>query len=566
MGLEGGGRSALKCKYLLFLALIFFFIISPAYAETVLNEGFIDTSLVDLVKTTARIDTSNNYVLLPRQSLASSVNMLENGMGYATASKEGVSIYEYNDAAGRVEQNALYSCPWATEATGVSIRQDNLNLWAITPDSIAYYKFNGAGMSNDPALKITGLVDVLSVAAFKNKDRALMLQNDGSKAKITRYDAGANLNPALVFKPDITDPVAVSMVNDSPDFRLYTRDSVYYFSYDEAGGTYLEDPAKRITGLAGVISGSSDETGNSVLTNTDMSYYVNNDTGGASRVDVFSPGPVAVPVAVSLKPGTYEQILLDESGNVRWWTYDDAAGRMVRDSNMEISGLNLNKGYAHPRSYFSVSLNTATAYDAVYLTVNEIKPAGTSVNYFVSSNGGADFTAVIPGSWVAVPAGTNFVVRAVLDTSDPQQTPKILHVTLNVENDLIMEGNINPQPAERGRNLTILARAVKLTTGAAVILDSCSVRYPLETKANGDPALPEGESPNNVVMVYDARTGFWEHTFTVPEKTVNGRWPDDGVYQIRIIGIKAGTEKQLISNFEIYGNILKRLILRTLTW
>jgi len=566
VGLEGGDRSALNFKYLLFLALIFFFIISPAYAETVLNEGFIDTSLVDLTKTTALVDTANNYVLLPRQSLASSVNMLENGMGYATASKEGVSIYEYNDAAGRVEQNTLYSCPWATEATGVSIRQDNLNLWAITPDSIACYKFNGAGMSNDPALKITGLVDVLSVAAFKNKDRVLVLQNEGSKAKITRYEAGANLNPALVFQPDISDPVSVSMVNDSPDFKLYTKDSVYYFSYDEAGGTYIEDPAKRITGLARVISGSSDETGNSVLTNTDMGYYANNDTGGASRVDVFSPGPVAVPVAVSLKPGTYEQIFLDESGNVHWWTYDDAAGRMVRDSDMEISGLNLNKGYAHPRSYFSVSLNTAAAYDAVCLTVNEIKPAGTSVNYFVSSDGGADFTAVIPGSWVAVTAGTNFVVRAVLDTADSLQTPKLLHVTLNVENDLIMEGNINPQPVERGRNVTISARAVKLTTGAAVALDSCSVRYPLETKANGDLALPDGESPNNVVMVYDAGTGFWEYTFTVPEKTVNGRWSDDGVYQVRLIGKKTGFQKEITYNLEINGNIMRRLILRTVTW
>lgn len=562
--MKGGGRSALKNKCLLFFFLIFLCLSSPAFAGVILDEGFTDTSLVDLTKTSARVDIVNHQVLLPFQSLASSINMLENGTGYATASKEGIRLYEYNDATGRVEQNNVYSCSWATDATGVSIRQDNLNVWTITPDSIAYYKFDGAGMSDDPALKTTGLVDVLSVAAYKARDSALLLQSEGNKVKITRYEVGANLNPALVFKPDISDPVSVSMVNDSPDFRLFTKDSVYYFSYDEAGGTYIEDPARKIAGLSGVISGSSDEAGNSILTNNDVSYYINNDAGGASRVEVFSPGPVNIPVAVSLKPGAYEQVFLDENGNVQWWTYDDAVGSMVRDPNMELSGLNLNKGYAHPRSYYSLNVNTPTPYDAAYLTVAEDNPAGTSISYYVSSDGGVSFTAVTPGRWVAVPSGSNFVVKAVLDTGDPQQTPKLLHVALNVDDDLVLEGNINPQPAERGRNVAVSARAVRLTTGFAVTLDSCSVRYPLETKANGGPALPDGESPTDAVMVYNAGTGFWEHTFTVPEKSVDGRWTDDGVYRVRITGIKGFSQKQTNISFVLAGNIMGRLIIRSL--
>ncbi|KJS02161.1 MAG: hypothetical protein VR68_03885 [Peptococcaceae bacterium BRH_c4a] len=554
----------MKNKCLLFFFLIFLCLSSPAFAEVILDEGFTDTSLVDLTKTTARVDTVNNCALLPWQSLAGSVNMLENGMGYATASKEGIRLYEYNDATGRAEQNNVYSCLWATDATGVSIRQDNLNVWAITPDSIAYYKFDGAGMSNDPALKTTGLVDVLSVAAYKAGDSALVLQSSGNKAKITRYEAGANLNPALVFQPDITDPVSVSMVNDSPDFRLFTKDSAYYFSYDEAGGVYVEDPARKIAGLSGVISGSGDEAGNSILTNTDVGYYINNDAGGASRVEVLSPGPVNNPVAVSLKPGAYEQVFIDENGNVQWWTYDDAAGSMVRDPNMEISGLEPNKGYAHPRSYHSLNVNTPTHYDAAYLIVAEDKPAGTSVSYYLSSDGGAVFTAVAPGSWVAVPSGSNFVLRAVLDTGHRQKTPRLLHVTLEVDNDMVLQTDINPQPAERGRNVTISARAVRLTTGAVVALDSCSVRYPLETKANGEPSLPGGEFPADAVMVYNAGTGFWEHAFTVPEKSVDGRWADDGVYRVKITGIKGFSQKQTAINFVLAGNIMGRLIIRSL--
>ncbi len=539
---------------------------SPAFAETVLDDGFADAAMVDLAKTTARVDTVNHYVLLPWQSLAGAVDTLESGMGFAVASKDGVTLYEYDDATGGMARNPLYSCPWAVDVTGVSIRQDNLNMWAVSGNSVAYYKFNGAGMSNDPALKLTGLTDVLSVAAFKSADSALLLQREGGKAKITRYDAGAGLNPALVFQSDINDPVRISMVNDSPDFMLFTKNAAYYFSYDDAGGTYVEDPARRITGLADVVSGSSGDTGHSVLTSSDLGYYMNNDAGGASRVEVFSPGPVSNPVAVSLKPGTFEQIFLDENGNVQWWTYDDARGRMIRDPDMEVIGLNLNKGYARPRSYFSKAVNTATSYDAARLAVTEDRPTGTSIAYYVSSDGGAAFTAVTPGTWTAIPGGSSFVVRAVLDTADPQQTPKILRVILEVEEDLVLEGKITPQPAERGRNATIMARAVSLTSGAAVTLDSCSVRYPLETKADGSPALPDGQLPADAAMAYNPATGWWEHTFTVSEKTVSGRWPDDGAYLAGITGVKGAAQKQMALNMEISGNILQRLIIRTINW
>lgn len=554
-----------KLWFSLALAFLIFWPATPAFPEIVLDEGFNDTALVDLTKTTARVDTANNCVLLPWQSLASSLSMIENGLGYATVSKEGISLYEYDDAAGRAVQNPIYSCAWATDATGVSLRQDNLNVWAITPDSIAYYRFNGAGMSNDPALKVTGLVDVLSVAAFKTNDSALLLQSEGNKAKITLYEAAAGLNPSLVFQPNIDNPVAISMVNHSPDFRLYTKDSVYYFSYDEAGGAYIEDPAGKITGLSGIVSGSSDQTGNVILTNTDLRYYINNDTGGASRVEVLSTGPVSAPVAVSLKPGTYEQVLLDESGSVRWWTYDDAGERMVRDPVMEINGPELNRGYAHPRSYYSVVLSTKDLYDAAYLSVTEEKPAGTSISYYVSSDGGGTFNAITPGSWAAIPRGNSFVVRAVLDTGDAKKTPKLLHVTLEAEEDLMLEGSISPQPAERGRNATISARAVRLTTGEPAALDSCSVRYPLEAKANGEPALPDGEVPAVAAMGYNASSGCWEYTFTVPEKTAGERWPDDGIYIARITGIKGSLQKEADLSMEISGNIMERLIIRTLS-
>ncbi|MCL6479233.1 MAG: hypothetical protein K6T65_12635, partial [Peptococcaceae bacterium] len=327
-----------------------------------------------------------------------------------------------------------------------------------------------------------------------------------------------------------------------------------------------EDPARRITGLSDVVSAGSDETGNSVLTSTDLGYYMNNGTGGASRVEVYSPGPVNSPVAVSLRPGTYDQVFIDENGNVQWWTYDDAAGGMARVPSLEVSGLDLNWGYAHPREYYSVVLKTVPPCDAACLTVAEDKPAGTLISYYISSDGGSSFTPITPGGWTAVSKGSNFVLKATLDTADTQQTPRILQVTLEVDEDFIITGNISPYPAERGRNVTISARAVRLTTGAPVMLDSCAVRYPLETKKNGEPALAGGQLPIDAPMIYNAVSGFWEYTFTVPEKTVAGRWPDDGVYLVCITGLLETAQKQITLDLEVNGNILGRLIIRTVSW
>lgn len=562
-----GGVSQFVRRYIFaFIYLLLVLSCSPtAHAQIVLDDGFTDTSQVDMTRTTALVDTANHWVQLPIQSLASAIDAMDSGYGYAVASKSGVTLYEKDDATGKIAPNTLYSCPWATDATGVSLRQDNLNMWVISPSSIAYYKFSGAGMSNDPALKTAGLVNVYSVAAFKKRDSALLLQADGSNnAVITRYDAGVSLNPSLVFKPNISNPVSISMVNDSPDFRLNTKDTSYYFVYDDATGNYVEDPSKKITGLANLVSARSDDEGNSILTSSDLGYYINLDSGGASRVDVFSPGAVSNPVSVALKRGSYEQVFLDSSGNVQWWAYND--GQMVRDSSLEVSGLNLNKGFARPRDYYSKAQSTAAQYDAAYLTVSEDKPPGTSISYYVSSDGGNTFTPITPNTWTAVPRGNNFVVKATLDTSDTSVTPKILHVTLQADEDFQLHGSVNPYPAERGANVTITAIATSLTAGSRVTLDQASCVCPMATKLDGSQALPPGQNETQVPMTYDSANIDYTYTFTVPEITVHGYWPDDGVYQVRITGIKNGTSKSITIPMEIHGNILRRLVIRTITW
>ncbi|ABO49501.1 conserved hypothetical protein [Desulforamulus reducens MI-1] len=428
----------MKNKTVLLFFLVFLLTLTPrAEALTLLNEGFNDLNMVDAGKTSALVDTTNHWVQLPSGSLTNAIAMLgEDVEGYAIAGSDGISVYERNDATGTIAKNPAFSCPWTTTATGVSVREDTLGIWAISPNSLAYYKASATGTSDDPNLKTSGLVDVLSVAAYRKSDKALVLQKTSdNKAQITLYEATSSLSQIKSFNPNILDPVSISMIDDSPDFRLNTKTTSYYFIYDDATGKYVEDTTKKISSLIDVISASSDQTGNAFLTRSSLDYYINDDVGDASKVNVLSPGGISNPVAAALRPGSFDQAMVDLNGQLYYWIYDDATGKMVRDSSMELSGIPINKGYSHLAEYWSKVITSATSYCSVLLTANSTMPPNTSIKWYISSNGGATFVEVTPGVSSSVTLGNKFIVKAILDTIDNNITPRILPtVKLEVNN------------------------------------------------------------------------------------------------------------------------------------
>lgn len=421
-----------------FLKITFFFLLliyirAPAEAAVLFDEKFEDYVLLDPDKTSAYIDTTNHFARLPEQSLSSAIAVMKDSPGFAVATKSGIELYEYDDSSGSTRPNNIFSCPWATDATGVAVRQDNLNIWGITPNSISHYKYNGSGMSNDPNLKVTGLNNVISVAGFQDRDSAILLQRTAdNKAKMTRYNAGTTLTASVTVTTDITDPVAVSMVNDSPDFHLYTKTARYYFVYDDATSSYVEDPAKKISALTEVVSGSSDDAGSSVLTTNRLDYYMNLDGGGAVQVNSFSPGPVSGAVSVSLRPGTFDQVFIDRNGQVQWWTYDDALNSMRRDAALEASGFSLNTGYVPHAEYVSKEIMSPKSYKLVRVTATVNTPTETSLIYHVSVDG-TNYTPVELNQWTTIPSSNKFYLKVVLETFNSTKTPFVYNVKLEVD-------------------------------------------------------------------------------------------------------------------------------------
>lgn len=412
-----------------------------------------DDPYINPYRTTASVhaDPNGGYVCLPQQAMPNAIAVKQISDEYAVVTTDGIAVYSYDEKAkGMVKnQNLSVSLPLGTNAIGVAVRQDTPDIWVLASDnSLTLYKFNGFQMAADPNLRVAGLNNVLSVSSWPDIDRAAVLsKSDATKTgTVTIYDvADGKLIPGLTFDTGLTDPVAVSVMPGTPDIVVANADAFYYYAYDDATGHYVPDDTRKATGLlSGILSVSSQQAGTAVLNSLGVAYYLQSSAGSYQSVAVLSASPISNPVALSIKPGTYDYAVLTQSGDVKYYTYDDSLGAMNENRAMEITGLLIPTGYLHPKEYYSAIINSGNSSSKVLLTVNQTLPPGTTVDWYVSSDGGLSWVAVTPGNWATITPGSQFVVHAVLDTSNSEITPKIFEVKLEAEDKTIIGITLNP--------------------------------------------------------------------------------------------------------------------------
>lgn len=500
-------------------ALFCFSFPAAAAAEVILEDDFIDTSLVDISKTSAMVDVAGGYVRLPKNPMPNAIAMLRYGEGYAVTTSEGVIISEYDAATGALHDTQIN---WLTNARGLAVRQDNLNLWVIGEDYAQYCEFSGGAYSDDPALKASGLTNVLSVSSVEGTDQAVVLSRtaDG-KAKITRYRAGSALTVELEKDLDIDEPVALSVVDGGPDVVVVTKTEKYYLMFDDATGDYIEDPARKASGYSNIVSAGANQDGTALLDGAEGRYLQYDDAGGVQQDLAYSAGSVPGAVALSIKPGAYEQAFITETGEVRYYAYNDATDSMARVPELEKTGLQLSAvGYSSPKEYYSMAVTSGRAYDEVRLTVDEDLPAGTSVKYFVSSDGGISWTEVLNGQWTEVPEGTQFKVKAVLDTQNKDVTPKILKVTLEVTILEIHDLEI------RAIAYNMPGQPVPINTFPAVVKAGAEVQFEVDTKGCAESVTAVFTTGHNVVLTpmdpVEVDENTWRGLYAVPPDAEEG--------------------------------------------
>lgn len=530
----------------------------PSWAVTILEDDFNDLNYVDIESTTAEVDTINGWVVLKSQPMASAVDVRGDGWEHAVATKNGIEVSTFDAAVGGLVKNEALSVSSETTAIGVACRDDSPSVWSLAPDALTLYKYNAGGMQTSPAQKVTGLTGVLSVSAWNGLDKAALLSKTGdNKAKVEIYrDISGTVNKVFTLHTELLDPVALCTVPDTPDFILGTKTAVYYYCYNDATGGYFQHPAKQALGLSGLKSISARNDGSFVaLENSDANYYMFLDSGGAARSDVLSKTGLSNPVSVSMKPGEYDYAILSSSGSLDYWMYDGTD--MVKNSALSRTGLNLNGGYASPGECRSKLVTTSQNYDTARISADVSLPAGSSIHFFVSFNGGVNFTELTNGAWAEIPSGRNFVVRAVLETADPAVTPKLLHwklelSTLTISNLRVLAIAMN----EPGQALPTSTFPVRVKMGAETLFEVSTSGFANQVIADFTNGMQVILTPLNPTT---GENNTWRGRFTVPLDAVDG-----AAIGVTLTAMTDTKQKQLVQNpfILINGQVLYEVDLK----
>lgn len=153
------------------------------------------------------------------------------------------------------------------------------------------------------------------------------------------------------------------------------------------------------------------------------------------EADEVKPGGTNIAYEVSLNGGTTWEAVTPGVTTTLGHSGDQMLMRArltsTGDNTPQLLGYRLYvPGYETPKMVYStVQAAAATIYNAI-LTTNATLPAGTSISYSVSSDGGGTWTGVTPGTeeLLANP-GSQLMLRAMLSTSAYNVTPELLDWT-----------------------------------------------------------------------------------------------------------------------------------------
>jgi PKD repeat protein len=305
---------------------------------------------------------------------------------------------------------------------------------------------------------------------------------------------------------------------------------------------------------------------NKTVTITDMSYDPNGDPITQRQWRVRPPGG-AWSSPTSTPPTKF--------GTVGEWTIELKVSDGSLWSEPFYQTVQVIPDNTPPVARFTVQPNPVYDCDPVTYTDTSYDPDGDPIvarEWRIRKDGGAWQYFTNPPT-VFENVGGAGVYDIELRVQDQPRLPQLepkwsdwYRRTLTVLDSFEVVGSITPNPGERGRNITVRASAVRPSDGQKVLIDSMKVIIPLPQKPDGSGALPSGVSSHEAWMNYDAANKIWHYTYTIPDLSVKGRWPDDGTYLVKVIGYRNGTAKEDVMELTIKGHIKRRLIIRTLSW
>lgn len=522
-----------------------------------LNDSFDDHSKIDSVHTTAEIDTAGGCVLLPRQSVASMLDVREEGWETAVVTENGVEVYAYDDAAGTMIKNETLSIPGEHTYLGAACRDDEACIWAMDSAALYLYKYIAETMQTSSELTIEGLSEPLALSAWSVENRAILLEksNDNKGVFSIYKEVAGSVMLELSFDTNILKPEAVTVVPGTKDFLYAADNGVYYYLYDDATRSYLLHPYKQLTGLTGVHSISAkDENCFIVAQGNAVNYYMWAEGTGALRIDDECLAEVEGLIAVSMKPGEDEYVTLNTEGELAYWMFDDISKSMIKNEVLSKSDLDLTFRYASSAEYRSAAVYTEDSFDTVRMTAVTAEPEETNITFYISTDGGESWETIDDGEWISLPSGNEFIVRALLTTNDQTKTPKIYSVKLEASVLEVKELRVLAIAAnDSGQILPADSFPVAVRQGAMI-------QFEVKSSGFAEYAWASFSVGEDMLMVPlttpadECESNTWRGSYILPEDAVDG-----SLVEITLTVEKNGVRRMLTEAafIRVQGSVLE---------
>lgn len=395
------------------------YLTEPAMAtQTLLTDDLTNTSHINLAATSSLIDTVNHEIRQPYQLNSNSLDIKAGSLDYVVINNKDIQTYSFNGSS--MALNTSLSLTNISNPIGVTTQINSTDMVIVNDVNATRYMFNGSGLNENPLLSITGLNMPVSISSRPSADDFAILDASGMNYYSSTGSGMVN-NPALSITTGLINPLAVSLHPNNYDTVILDGDkSVKYYKY--TGSSLQEAPTLRISGLTNPIAVTiKDNNDIVVLDNTEVKYYSFTGTDYIQNTILSKTGLID-PIALSVRPGTYDYAVLD-NGEVKYYSF---TGAMTYNPSLSMSGIATTKGYKTSTKVQSSYITTASAVSVLRLSATETIPAGTSITYELTSNGGITWTPTTLGVGTTITnPGTEVGWRGTLATTDKTVTPKI---------------------------------------------------------------------------------------------------------------------------------------------
>lgn len=408
-----------------FLAMLVILLVSilprQAYAVTIywpeqevlleVTDDYDTTDKVDLLSTSAEVDTEATYVLLPLNPCAVSVRP---GTG-EVAVKDTDCIKIYASASNLVERLTI-SCPGVIS---VSYSKDGRFLYACTSNSVLKYAVSETGYVQVSSRSAT---DVVAVAGGKGHE-VWVLKKQALERWLGTPDG--SYSPQAIATLTRGRSLSYSEAKNSVVVLDDTR--IRYF----AVAASIVEIAKYSVTVPGAIAVAQTESAIRVITK-DGSRYYSVQPDGLLEINALQDTQKAYAVTTPNEKSQDFIVIrhgVGATGDLQYKAYSHIG--YVENPAKQVASAASEVGYRREAELLSSAFTAIIPIDKVVATLTEIVPPNTGVSLDISTDGGVTWTTVTDFDEVyEVPEGFTFVYRLVLTTLDPLETPIVDRIEL----------------------------------------------------------------------------------------------------------------------------------------